>query len=542
MVNVYTNNGQFNISESLMEAIKVNNPELLVEKKFINEENSNAENSFDEAEELSKLINKTWHQSIDDVLQTSELNLSREDYVKLYNYIHNPKNDEYIKDILDVEKRNKNLHLDTLQDEIFNRAEWYAQKVHDEHTKEYIQNLVKKENEIASKAIEYEKQAKEREEERNMRQQGIDDSADQILFQQLLKHGGKIPNKLEVNGEVLTKKDIKARIKKNPYFNKEWEKLTKSQEKEDIEKREELALNAKEIKQQNKLIQKGTRDLEPTTLKDLLKSSAFNQEVDLLEQTARILVQRARKAIPRILGVFGSSSHNDSSYQNKKIKLKQQNIRNNRNDIINNMNDKNAVKELGDKKTTGFAKSVKDWGALALGGFNLVPLFDGNPENKDKFGMAMRYYKEYTQSKNENSLVDNFMDYLILNHSNINTFKEKLISEGTKNEEIPSLIKQMNELGASFLSNVVFRLEIGNDNNFNEILRAIKFSELKEKYIINNESKLHILGAKEQELVFISQTTHAVAGIFVAMPLLAKTKELFKQASNLTRHFRNAKA
>ena len=146
MVNVYTNNGQFNITESLMEAIKVNNPELLVEKKFINEENSNAEKSFDEAEELSKLINKTWHQSIDDVLQTSELNLSREDYVKLYNYIHNPKNDEYIKDILDVEKRNENLHLDTLQDEIFNRAEWYAKKVHDEHTKEYIQNLVKKEN------------------------------------------------------------------------------------------------------------------------------------------------------------------------------------------------------------------------------------------------------------------------------------------------------------------------------------------------------------------------------------------------------------
>ena len=33
MVNVYTNNGQFNITESLMEAIKANNPELLVERE-----------------------------------------------------------------------------------------------------------------------------------------------------------------------------------------------------------------------------------------------------------------------------------------------------------------------------------------------------------------------------------------------------------------------------------------------------------------------------------------------------------------------------
>jgi len=30
MVNVYTKNGNFNISESLMEAIKDNNPEFLV--------------------------------------------------------------------------------------------------------------------------------------------------------------------------------------------------------------------------------------------------------------------------------------------------------------------------------------------------------------------------------------------------------------------------------------------------------------------------------------------------------------------------------
>jgi hypothetical protein len=40
MVNVYTKNGQFNISESLMEAIKANNPELLVEKKIQTPEDS----------------------------------------------------------------------------------------------------------------------------------------------------------------------------------------------------------------------------------------------------------------------------------------------------------------------------------------------------------------------------------------------------------------------------------------------------------------------------------------------------------------------
>ena len=46
MVNVYTNNGQFNITESLMEAIKANNPELLVErgtKYYTNKNNDDTE-------------------------------------------------------------------------------------------------------------------------------------------------------------------------------------------------------------------------------------------------------------------------------------------------------------------------------------------------------------------------------------------------------------------------------------------------------------------------------------------------------------------
>ena len=49
MVNVYTNNGQFNITESLMEAIKANNPDILLEKETSKDfENRAVDASFNE--------------------------------------------------------------------------------------------------------------------------------------------------------------------------------------------------------------------------------------------------------------------------------------------------------------------------------------------------------------------------------------------------------------------------------------------------------------------------------------------------------------
>lgn len=532
MVNVYTNNGQFNISESLMEAIKVNNPELLMEKE---------ENRFNEKQAVEDSQNIIYNVAMSDYMSDNDIN--------------NP-NDLTEKDLDNIQK-------------LFTK---YKKDIKLQHRKDFISHEAKVQQDIAQKAIDQEekdrKEARQRKIDKYMRDNNIDDASDQILFQQILKNGGKISDGIEIDGVKLSKKQIGNRIMKNPYFRKYWKEYQKN-----IDAQKELQSNKEEIDKVEKETSLVDKDYAPDTLEELLNSQRLIDEINVIESSAKKLVITAKESISSILGLFGNTQRNISSNLKKNVPINDNNqqvpLKKAANESLESddymlneddsyipltaVND-NTMDSYKSNKT-GLGKKFGAFGALATGGFNLQPLFDGSVKDKKNFGICMKYYKEYTPSENKKSLVDNLMKYLILKHSNIDMFNDNIKEETIKlhpdlknskrkiNEVIQKLSVDLDNISAKFLSNVVYKLEIGNDNTFNEILRAVRFApKLKERYDIRNESKLQIFGIREQALIFQDSNIKSVVGIFISIPLLAKATELAKQAMKLGRHFKNIKA
>lgn len=563
MINVYTNNGQFNITESLMEAIKANNPELLVEKKNNRVYNSGISNIHNDSEIDDNALSKI-EQSYDNFLKgkiidglrkipnfsglseeekqkyIDEFNkeFSKEEYIQYfadeqinnlaYSKALNSVTDEKWKSLSDSKK---NKMVKNISDDIRNKLSAYIEDI-------YLGNLNKF---LWKKAKEYEDheiEKAERQKASDKSERGVDDAQDLILFQQILKNGGDISNGITLeDGTKLSEDEIRNRIALNKDFKDAWDDFIKDEDAKNQVKAEaeRNKKSEEELKTQESLIT-------PKTLKDLLNSDILKKEINTTEYAARKLVEVSKYEIGRLLGIFGSTNYNQAS------NLPEEPL-NNANDN-SNINMKKAVGEAaGDvsvaNNNNGAKKTNigKNFLSLASGGFKLSPLFSGSVKDTEKFGMAMKYFKEYTRSNNEDSLIDNLMDYLILKHSNVELFNQKLNNEKIIDDsEKKKLGKQLDEISAGFLSNVIYLLEIGNDNTFNEIIRSIKFApRLKENYYISNESKIHIFNVKEQALVFSDTNSKSLISIFIAIPLLAKTTEFLKQGSKLLRHFGNIK-
>lgn len=563
MVNVYTNNGQFNITESLMEAIKTNNPELLVEKKNNKVYNSGISNIHSDSEIDDNTLNKI-EQSYDNFLNGKIIDslrkipnfsglpeeekrkyidkfnkeFSKEEYIQYFadEQINNLAYSKALNSVTDekwesLSDSKKNKMVKNISDDIRNKLSAYIEDI-------YLGNLNKF---LWKKAKEYEDheiEKAERQKASDKSKSGVDDAQDLILFQQILKNGGDISNGITLeDGTKLSEDEIRNRIALNKDFRDAWNDFIKDEDatKQVKDEAERNKKSEEELKTQESLIT-------PKTLKDLLNSDILKKEINTTEYAARKLVEVSKYEIGRLLGIFGSTNYNQAS------NLPEEPL-NNANDN-SNINMKKAVGEAaGDvsaaNDNNGAKKTNigKNFLSLASGGFKLSPLFSGSVKDTEKFGMAMKYFKEYTQSNNENSLIDNLMDYLILKHSNVELFNQKLNNEKiTDDSEKEKLGKQLDEISAGFLSNVIYLLEIGNDNTFNEIIRSIKFApRLKENYYISNESKIHIFNVKEQALVFTDTNSKSLISIFIAIPLLAKTTEFLKQGSKLLRHFGNIK-
>lgn len=571
MVNVYTNNGQFNITESLMEAIKANNPELLVEKKIQTPEDSPIEKDYEHY-----IKNLAWEIIHDEKGYQYWTSLSKaEQKTASKNLLKKLRDDEdiynnFINDEMNTMAKNKALSIYGNKFNSFpkDKQKRLIDKQRKSLDKEYTSRAENDFNDELfahamdrSKRKEQEREDKKREEiNRTKERNGVDDAADQILLQQIIKLGGleKISDNLVIDGKKYTKEDIDERMEANPDFKNaydNWCEETTQEEKDQIVQDNNLLTDKK-----NKL-DNISKIYSPKTLEDLLNSQRLINEINSIEKNARVLIKKSEILIPRILGLFTTSSHNAGS----DVKLDRHTKEYNSNIVNTNTNDnsnlqynqaanesvyytdKNIINEdsnvANDNSNTNkpsLWKGIKDTATLATGGFVLEPLFNGNPSNTEAYGKAIQTYKAYTEGNNTKSLIDDLMGELVLCHSNTNMFKQKIENQNPSTS-VDELIKKLDEISASFLSNVVFSLKVGNDKNFNDIIRAIKFSELRENYYISNESKVQILGAREQDLIFRTKE-NVVTSIFVVSPLLPVAKELFKKAAGLTKHFRKAKA
>lgn len=602
MVNVYTKNGQFNITESLMRAIKDNQPEILLEhkkeilleddktremlqKKYLEDIlKKSAANVFSD-----KNIIKLSKGSDEDKELAGELKKYRSqikkdgkvgiDYEKLYNlYKGGNPNFKKIKNLLD--EPYKNLSSNEKKENFFN----FINKVIPDMSKSFSHYFTGNEeaakdfeNDIRAKMAhmdfngtvedlygfihDIDKQIEDEEEEIKQREKlekGINDADDQILFQQLVKHGLKnLPKTLEVDGVTLTKEEMEKRIKNNPELSKVWNEYKKSSKNTKLAKQ-----YSDKIKSAEKNLKQLNQHVDPKTLEELLNSQRLINEINSIERSARILIKKAERVIPRTLGLFSSSSHNagsDAKLQNRTTQTVDQRIANDNNqnkpqtqkqnvvneDVANDNNQSNKnIQVMNDTKPTPANpwSGFKNFGRLAMGGMVLEPLFNGDPGSKEYYGKALRAYKSYMTEKNTDSLVDDMIGHVIELHSNKDGYINKLKSESNYNDEkISELIQKLDEVAASFLGNVVFSLKVGNDKNFNDIVRAIRFSELREMYRISNEGTVQMLNAKEQNIVF-TQENNVIVGIFIATPILQITRELINKASGLMNSFRKAKA
>lgn len=560
MVNVYTNNGQFNITESLMEAIKVNNPELLVEKKESPIDNDYKMFLSDMARDIILSKGYKYWSDLSNVekesLKKNIMNQLEKDE-EVYQMFINDEMDTvaskkamsiYGKSKWDSFPKDKQKRLISKQRKSLDKE--FSSKIDKDFNDEIYTHAMDRAKRVSDE-IKIKKEKEEREKiDKEKESNKVVDANDLILLQQIIKLGGidNLPDSLTIDGVKYEGEELKNEIDnrmnknrdlKNAYQN--WYETTTKEEKDKIKR------DNKELETKKAELDDISKVFIPNTLEDLLNSQRLINEINSIEKNARVLIKKSEILIPRILGLFTKSSHNAGSdvslnrfTKNYNSDIVNTNTNDNYNTNVQNVVNEDVVDDNSKTDKGNLWNGIKNGLTLATGGFVLEPLFNGSSKDIEKFGKAIHIYKSYTENNNNKSLIDDLMNYLILCHNNKSMFKEK-INKQSPSSDIDELIKKLDEISANFLGNVVFSLKVGNDKNFNDIIRAIKFSELRDSYYISNESKVQILGAREQELIFKTKE-NVVTGIFVATPLLPVARELGKKAFGLMKNFRKAKA
>lgn len=535
MVNVYTNNGQFNISESLMEAIKANNPELLVERDSILLGADGKKLKIDDKKYSENDIND----AIDSVF--SERNINQQSNPKLRQQLlkynkkmlekdangHSHINKDVIKDLYNGNSEESKFIKQLINNEIENRPLTPNANIYDElPTPEIADKQDTEKGELTSR--------------------------EQIMLSQFIKNDGKISGNIPgwdeayKNSKVF--KDAVDKLEKEFKSNSDFAKTVKTFKNNE----EDLNVYANSIS--------GTQ-LASQLIRNETTYAILNNEILTIETASNDIVGRVQEVIEKTLALVTGNVEPEKTVNNNRIVPHTVQSKHNLEDIKNNykklatgsaqntelngsykenpeiMNDK--INSLGVKQSS----RVGGYAGLLFGGTRVSSLFK-SPSDTAHLGMAIKYFKSTIDGELKDSLTDDLVDAVI----DIRQFEN---NKSLENEKRYEDIKDMSEnerkkllnIGYGFLHNVVRKVQITDDSKFDSILRAIKFDGyLQSHYQISNTTAVKMFNVREQSLVFKDKSSKNTLLILIAMPLLGATRELFKKAGKLTRHFNNLKA
>lgn len=504
MVNVYTNNGQFNITESLMEAIKVNNPELLLEGepakklwttpydyKDLDDENSEEEKNKKEINRIAQY--KRNEKAANDILSAEEEAEKKRAEDKEWEEYQNKKyNDSNIEGKISILRdRVGEVGYDNLpaniKDEINNIIE-------DESNNEKYPDLISKlkdETEMSKEDFEKLKNSNDNLEDKvnsnkeklnNFSNEELTTPADCVTYAPLLKE----INDIELQSKIIIRRcqeviehtlGIAGRVNNSQPSNVNM----------DINNVATSNNNSSENKNYQNLTKYGKQKLE--------KYNINQQEPELgLGRTSNI-----------------SDTSDDNTNTNNNIFKKAA----------------NGADKIWDK--------TKATSLLALGGFR----FDTFVKNKADFNTAAKWFLD-KQEKTEKTHIDDMLRVYRNETDIINKLKNdsELISNGENGSSASrklsydanvEAVEKFNKMVENFLTNTVFRLNVNNNPKFNSLVQAIRLDpNLNGKWKIDTISNVKQFDVRENIISFTNNNTKAVACILIISPLFARGEEILK--------------
>lgn len=497
MIDVYTNNGQFIITESLLESIKYNNPELLMEKEY---------------SKLTSKQKKHYNQIKDKEAAQDAYDKDKKEEKSKNDNTDNVNPGELLSKISIYKNQIKNNEIMSprVRDDIKNLIDTYKDSVNDDIRNE-IENLdiVYKnnndENEIkAGKDNEY--YEKEIENTENYINKKLENPEDFLGFTPLLKeinesmaHSKDIIHQAEseitgVMGAV-GRKDEPSKV--HPYDLKKFNDA-------------EMA-NAKDIKTAKDFIEGLYGKKGKTPDENRYKEAYFI--LRMIEQNKVSKEKLGLKNLTvsikntKLLDKLSRDLHNNLSYYVT--------------DKSNEKYDLSSSSNLYDK--------TKSIGGLAIGGFSIKPYFSGKT-GKNKV-LILRYINEFINNEHKKS--DSYIKQMLDVYVNEEKYKQNLLTQNnndqTKKYKNDQYIKDFNHMVEKYLNTVAYKVEINNNAKFDNAVSVVRLDpKLNSRYIVRTISTTQQFNAKERVIGVLNKETKMPYAIMIFTPLFAKGQEIMK--------------
>mgnify|MGYP006993851092 CR=1 FL=1 len=255
----------------------------------------------------------------------------------------------------------------------------------------------------------------------------------------------------------------------------------------------------------------------------LVNDKELHEQIKETEKISLSIVKRCRDTIQSYLGIWGSNIvATKSKFDNDEEKIPSSEKGKYRSVDKTNL--------IGKSKNISKFTSASDLGRsakanlqLGLGGFKFSPYFT-NPE---KSGKALKYYKSYNHDT-EYSKIDDMINMMIL-------YKTKTYERDERDTD--DVITKFTNMVNNFLHNTVYRLVVNNDDNYNNIIRAIRSEPaIRDLFNIESSASMQQFNTKEDILAFRNKQDKIIDLVIIATPLFYQGKEIVKQLGNIMKH------
>lgn len=255
----------------------------------------------------------------------------------------------------------------------------------------------------------------------------------------------------------------------------------------------------------------------------LVNDKELHEQIKETEKISLSIVKRCRDTIQSYLGIWGSNIVATKS----KFDDDEEKIPSSEKGKYRSVDKTNLI---GKSKNISKFTSASDLGRsakanlqLGLGGFKFSPYFT-NPE---KSGKALKYYKSYNHDT-EYSKIDDMINMMIL-------YKTKTYEYDDRDTE--DVITKFTNMVNNFLHNTVYRLVVNNDDNYNNIIRAIRSEPaIRDLFNIESSASMQQFNTKEDILAFRNKRDKIIDLVIIATPLFYQGKEIVKQLGNIMKH------
>ena len=263
---------------------------------------------------------------------------------------------------------------------------------------------------------------------------------------------------------------------------------------------------------------------------NMLNDSELKEQIKEVEQISFNIIGRVKKLIQNYSGIAGSNTApTKSEFNDEKIN---QLPEKDKNKFINPLNAKNNTYKDGTIKkfatSSGMDRKISSELKLALGGFKLSPYFGKDTYN----GKALKYYKSATKKSN-NSKIDDMIQLLI-------DIKNKVY---VLSEEERKYYPKFENMVYNFLHNTVYRLEVNNDKNYNNILSIVRNDPaLRDLFDIDFNNTTQQFDTKENIISYRNKHDNIIDALIIATPMFYQGKEIFKNLSKIGDYGKQLKA